>query len=291
MKFSENVDDNGGGNFTKKEIYMGKANYKVVAVNPNKDELKALNQFVPEDEPVYTGKREINGTEYDLANITIYLQNPSDFSVIDRVTYTIVDNVQLSLTNKLAVMNKYGADTWLEESHIKAKTVPENMQWYVNEGVKTARRGEKELVSFIRALRNFKKISMTSTPEERENYVSQFEDADLAKLFKGDFSDMKSLLMSNPDAKVGFLLGARSADNGKVYQDMFKEYPMRSYMVGNAGSDEYIVKAVKEAQDNGRYANTTFNLSNLDYVKFDPSMQVQPDPVAGNDDEDDQLPF
>ncbi len=288
MNFSDQKEDVGGG-FTPKDIYLGKASYKIVAVNPNKEELKALGQFVPEDEPSYIGKREINGQEFPLANITIYLQNPSNVNIIDRVTYSVIDNVQESTTGKLAILNKYGNDAWLEKVHIDSKTLPDNMQWFLNEGIKPAKRGEKELVTFIRALRNFKKINKDSTPEDREGYVSQFEESDLQKLFKGDFSDIKKLLMSNADLKVGFLLGARTRDDGKVYQDIYKEYPLRPYMVGNDGSNEYITKAVRDSQDNGRYANTYFDLNDLSYKKYDASAKEVP--VADLDDQDNDLPF
>jgi len=35
MNFSDQKEDVGGG-FTPKDIYLGKASYKIVAVNPNK---------------------------------------------------------------------------------------------------------------------------------------------------------------------------------------------------------------------------------------------------------------
>jgi len=287
MKFSEESQAP-ETSFTPKEVYLGKAAYKVIAVNPNNEVLKSLGQYTTDDEPVYTFKREINGQEYDAVNITIYLQSPTDVNIIDRVTYTVVNNVQLSSTNKLAVINKYGGDTWLEQSFLDSKTVPDNMQWYLNEGVKPAKRGEKELVGFIRALRNFKNVSIESTPEDKENYVSLFEESDLQKLFKGDYSDIRKVLMSNPDAKVGFLLGARSSDAGKVYQDTFKEMPLRPYMVNNANND-YLVKRVTEAQANGKYANTYFDLADLSYKKYDANSVSTP--KADTEEDDDQLPF
>lgn len=59
--------------FTPKEVKLGKAAYKVIAVNPTNDELKKYGQYTTEDEPVYTFKREVNGQEYDAVNINILL--------------------------------------------------------------------------------------------------------------------------------------------------------------------------------------------------------------------------
>lgn len=279
-----------GSNYTPKEIYLGKALYVVVAVNPNKEELKAINQYVPEEEPSYTGKREIDGKEYDLANVTVYLQNVNNSEIIDRVTYSIVNNVQVSGTGKLACINKYGSDAWLEESHVNAKTVPENMQWYVNEGVKPALRGEKELVRFIRSLRNFKVINAKSSNEDKANFVSVFEADDLNKMFKGDFKGIKSVLLSSSDSKVGFLLGARTVDEDKTYQDIYKEYPLRRYMVDNEKSNEYLIKEVRDTQDNGRYPNTYFDLNDLKLKKYNKElMSVTPDSLE--EEGIDDLPF
>lgn len=279
-------------NFPKKEVFLGKVAYRVIAVNPNKEQLKAINQYVPDEEPVYTGKREINGQEFNLANVTVYLQNVSNNDIVDRVTYSVIDNVQLSATNKLAAINKYGNDAWIEESHINAKTLPSNMEWFLNEGIKPAKRGEKELVRFIRALRNFKTISNKSTQEEKDAYVSLFEEADLQKLFKGDFSDIRSILMANPESKVGFLLGARTTDEGKVYQDMYKEYPLRSYMINNDKSDEYLIKDVISSQENSKYANTYFDVNDTKYKKYDVELALKPSVMsAGMDGEGDDLPF
>lgn len=277
-----------GSNFSPKVVYLGKAAYNVIAVNPNKEELKEINQFVPEEEPVYISKREIDGVEYPLANITVYLRNVADAEIVDRVTYTLVDNVQTSSTGKVKVINKFGDDSWLDPQDVISGVMPANMQWYLSDGLKKAVRGEKELVSFIRSLRNFKKIQSKSTQEDKDNYGSIFERTDLDNMFKGNFKGIKSVLLSSAESKVGFLLGARTADNGKVYQDIYKDYPLRGYMVNNDKSDEYIVKSVKDAQDNGRYANTYFNLDTLKFQQFTEDMQVKPDV---NDEDTDELPF
>lgn len=264
-----------GGNYTPKEIYLGKCLYNVVAINPNKEELKALNQYVPTDEPVYTFKQEVNGVEKPAVSLTFYLRKTSDFSVIDRVTYVLVDDNQVSASGKVSVINKYGSDAWLEEADLNSGVLPSNMSWYLQDGMKKSVRGEKELISFVRALSNFKNITAKSTPAEKESYISILERADLDKLFAGDISDLKNVVMSDPSLGVGFLLGARTTDEGKVYQDIYKEYPLRKYMVSNEGSNEYIVKDVRLAQEAGRYSKTYFDLNNLNLVKYDPEIVAQ----------------
>lgn len=280
-----------GGNYAPKEIYLGKCLYNVVAVNPNKEELKALNLYVPAEEPVYTFKQDVNGVQKDAVSVVIYLKKTSDFSVIDRVTYNLVNDHQLSSTGKFAVINKYGNDAWLEEEFINSGTMPANMSWYLAEGVKKALRGEKELIAFIRALSNFKNITSKSTEEERAGYVSIFEQKDLDKLLSGDVSDLKSVILSDPTLGVGFLLGAKTNDEGKVYQDLYKEYPLRKYMVSNEGSDEYIIKDLRSAQEAGKYSKTYFDMSSLAIKKYDPDLALAETPSIFGEDQDNEPLF
>jgi hypothetical protein len=291
MNFS-NPNEN-GSDYTPKELYIGKALYKVIAVNPNREKLLEMKQYTTESEPDYTFEREINGVSYKGVNIRVYLQNSSNFDIIDTVTYSLIDNVQVSATNKLAVINKYGDDTWLEQTHLDAKTMPDNMQWYVNEGVKPAIRGEKELVKFIRALRNFNKISLTSKEEDKQNQVSLFERADLDKILKLDFTDIRNVIMPEEDLYVGFNLGIRKNDEGKTYQDLFKEYPLRKYQVANAATNQYLAKEISESQSGGKYPNTYFDLDDFSFRKYDPNASNEPkaDAPTGRPEDLNDLPF
>lgn len=263
---------------SKKELYVGKGLFSVAAVNPTKEELKAMNQYVPEDDLNYTFKRELNGKSFDAVNISVYLKNVNNSDHIEKVTYTLIKDNIFSNTNKFSCINKYGEQSWLEQANIDSKEMPDKMEWYLPDGLKKEIRGEKQLVAFIRALRNFKKISKTTDVAEREKYASSFEDKDLDKMFNGDFTDIKSVIMSRPDLTVGFLLGVRTNNEGKRYTDVFKEYPLRRYMVGNETANEYIIAKIQEAQGAGSYANTYFDLSgNLAFGKFDESKIVNPD--------------
>ena len=162
--------------------------------------------------------------------------------LIKRVNYRIIDDHQMSSTGKLAIINKYGSDSWATEEDIQNGTMPSNMDWYINEGVKPVKRGEAALVKFIRALRNFKNIDKKSTQEEKDKYVSLFREEDLNKLFTGNFSDIKKLIMSNSELKVGFLVGVRQGDTGKLYQDFYKDMPLRPYQIEGGDNSFFIIQ-------------------------------------------------
>ena len=260
-----------GNDFMPKKIYLGKCLYNILAVNPDLAGLKDINQYAPPAEPEYTFEREVNGSMKKGVNVTVFLSKVTDPSVVDRVTFAIVDDFHLSQSGKFLAINKYGADAWLEEENINSVVMLPEMSWYIADGVKKALRGEKELVAFIRALYNFKNITDKSTAEDREDYVSSFSKEELDKMITGDVSAVRGILLADPETSVGFLLGARTTAEGKVYQDIYKEYPLRKYMVKSDSSDQYIVKSLEEAQRGGKYSNSYFNLGNLALEEYDPN--------------------
>ena len=274
-----------GGDFTPKKIYLGKCLYRILAVNPDNAKLAELGQYVPPAEPEYTFEREVNGVMKKGINITIFMSKDSDPSVVDRVSYAVIDDHHLSQSGKFLSINKYGADAWLEEANITSGVMSPEMSWYIADGVKKALRGEKELIAFIRALYNFKNITDKSTTEDKEDYVSTFSEEELKKMIAGDVSAIRNILLDDKTTSVGFLLGARTTEEGKVYQDIYKEYPLRKYMVSAEGSDQYIVKSLEEAQRGGKYSNSYFDLLDLKSKEYDPNAASAAD--NGIEDDDD----
>lgn len=272
MNFSQGQEND----FKQKDLYVGKDNFKVVAVNPDNKTLKDLGLFTTEVEPEYRTKQEVNGKEVDVVNITLILQSLSTGN-LERLTYRLVNANKVSSTGKVLVINEYGGETWLEESALNSKVMPDNMQWYITDGVKKQVIGEKNLIDFIRALRRIKNVNSNTPKEDRENSKSIFYQEDLDKIFKGDFKDLRALLLSTPDNSVCFNLGVRINDENKKYQDIFKELPMQSWQKDSPNND-FLKARITEAQQNGRYANTYFDLNNFNLKKYNPQEVVVESP-------------
>lgn len=284
----------------ERKLFLGIENFKAVAVNPTLQELNDMG-IPATTEPEYLRKikRDFGDgeKEYDAVDIRIYLDNEDENnSIKTQVNYTIIDAYHFSSTNKVKVINKYGNTTWLEEAHVKAGTLPSNMQWYVNDGVKYCYRGEDELISFLKAYRNLPNISLSSTEDTMKKGIVLFEKKDLDKLFKGDFTDIKNVILSVKDeSKVGFLLGVRHSED-KDYQTLYKQSPLKRY-VKKAGNTQYLVKDVNNSLQNGGYSTSTFDLDDLNLKVFKPEDKVDADddfsdygaPVMHE--EDDDLPF
>lgn len=257
-----------------REVYIGIENFHVTAVNPTMQELVEMG-IPATEEPYYTGTmmRDLGEgeKEYKYFSIRVFLDNKDpDTPIKTQVQYTVLDGFKLSSTGKYQVLNKYGTGTWLEESHLTSGTVPDNMQWYVNEDVKKARNGEEGLVEFIKALRNLVNINKTSTQEQKDKGLALFSENDLSKMFAGDFTDIRNVLLtSNELLKVGFLLGAR-VEEGNTRQNLYSRLPLKTYMKHSKATD-YLAKQVKDSQDNGSFSTTFFDLSDMTLRKYDPS--------------------
>jgi hypothetical protein len=278
----------------ERKIYLGVENFNVVAVNPTLDEMKDMGMN-PNEEPQYVTKveREYDGVkqEYDQVQIRMFLDNNNEnMRIRTQVSFNIVKTNHLSSTGKYLVLNKYGSSTWLEEDYIGADELPANMQWYMNEDVKKAYRGEPGLVDLMKALYNLPYVNQKSTKEVKEKGVAMFGDADLEKLFKGDFTALRKMIVVNAaQQEVGFLLGAKEVE-GEYRQTLFGRMPLKSYVKKTNKTDK-LVKEVADAQANNAYADVIFDLGDTKLKEFNAELHAEtPDNNIGGDDDDD-LPF
>lgn len=273
-----------------RNIYVGVENFYPVAVNPT---LKELNDMgIPATmEPEYYGKitRDYGSgeQEYDFFTVTIMLDNKDEITPIKtQVQYTVIRDYHLSSTGKYKVLNKYGSSTWLED---ETAPLPSNMQWYVDEEVKKAYRGEEQIVMFIKALRGLTNVNKSTPETEKSKGMMMLEQSDLDKMFNGDFRDIKSIILdTDNDPKVGFLLGARVQDDN-IKQGIFNRLPLRSYIRATNNTD-YLIKQVADAQSNGVLSTTVFDLNDTKLKVFDPNTITETSEPSFVEEHDD-LPF
>lgn len=254
--------------FAAKVLTTGKVKYVPIAFNPSLAELRALkdkgiNVYVPNEEPVYFGSAPIDQSKPNeltgYFDATIYLRSTAFPDSIERVNYRVWNTGRMSSTKKYEVINAYGQMTWMEKEAVDAKKVPSNLNWFLEDGLKYVRRGEGQLVKFVRALRNLKNVDINTPKEEKEANRSHFNEDSIKKLMKGDFKNLRNVILEIPDAQVTFLTGIRTYE-GKEYQDIFKDQPMKSYMADSTNSDAWLMKEITSALEAGRYASTDFKL-------------------------------
>jgi len=243
-----------------KKLHTGAANFKVVGINPTKEELEAIYGRELNFDPEYVGTTTVTDSdgerEAGQIRLDFYLHNEEE-GLTEKVQFYVANTHHKSQSGKYKVINSFGKDTWLTEDSIKTKTLPDNMQWYNADGVKVAKRGEVELISFLVNLLNLPWD--TSKVADVSECYARIDKEEWAKIFAGDVSLLKGLIDSTNN-KIGILLGVKTKGDGKLVQTAFNRHTLRQYVIGGTRADKfkYILKDLKSAQDAGAFGNVDF---------------------------------
>jgi hypothetical protein len=253
------------GEGIQRKLYTGAENFKVVGVNPTKAELEAMYGREINFDPEYIGVTKVSDSdgerEVPQIRLDFYLSN-EDESVTTKLQFYVANTHHKSQTGKYKVINAFGRDTWLDEDAIKTKQVPDNMQWYSADGVKVAKRGEVELVSFLVNLLNLP-FNLDKVEDKSEAYASISKE-EWVKIFAGDFTLLKNITQSTNN-KIGVLLGVKTKGDGKLVQTTFNRHTLRQYIIPSIKKDnfKYILKDLDEAVAAGAFGNVDFGPRDL----------------------------
>ena len=259
------------GEGMQRKLYAGAENFKVVAVNPTKAELEALYGREINFDPEYIGTTKVSDSdgerEVTQIRLDFYLSNEED-TVTTKLQFYVGDTHHKSQTGKYKVINSFGRDTWLDQDAIKSKQVPDNMSWYSADGVKVAKRGEVELISFLVNLLNLP-FNLDKVSDVSEAYAKIDKD-EWVKIFNGDVSLLRSVVGSTNN-KVGVLLGVKTKGDGKLVQASYNRHTLRQYVIAGTRADKfkYILKDLDEAVAAGAFGNVNFGERDLILREFE----------------------
>jgi hypothetical protein len=284
------------------KFYTGINNFKVVGVNPTKEELEKIYGREINFDPEYIGETEVKDADGDRTvpqiRLDFYLLKEGEDGQDDittKVQFYVANTHHKSATNKYKVINNFGRSTWLSEDSVKSKTVPDNMTWYNTDGLKVAKRGEEELIGFLVNLLNLPfKIDELGDPSDA--YAS-IDKEGWAKIFAGDVSLFRDIIAGTQN-KVGVLLGVKTKADGKLSQTVFNRHTLRQYSLHStrANKYKYIGDALDNAKTNGAYGNVDFGNDDFEFSEYvvgsstitrDNSNQTDIFATAGGDDLDD----
>lgn len=236
-----------GEGFVNK-IYTGVENFKVTHVCPTHEELKAIygeNAKAPQ----YTST---NDDGHQQVRIDFYLDNQpeeGEDSIKTKVSYFVTRNHKLSQTGKNRFINLYGQDAWLAPDG----SIPDNMQWFNSDGKRMAYDGE---INVIEAIKNLLNLPSLAKATNKSDAAAQFSNDDWNAMFSGNFASIKAIVAAAPN-KIGYLLGAKTTDEGKVYQDVYNRGSLRQW-AKNSQKFDYLRKNVDSAIEGGAYSKTNF---------------------------------
>ena len=288
--------------------FIGVGNFKILAVNPNKAQLERIYGRDLDNDPVYLGETEvtINGQTQKRKQIRLDFiiqsvpEKNDGIDFIDKVSFFIVDAPSIARTGKVQVLNRYGESTYATPAFVDQGTVDSQMSWFNTEGLKKAYIGEVELIGFIKAwlgipIRSWRADGKVHEIENKDDAVAMLEN--VAKYFKGDISELQSLVKSMPEQMVKILIGVKTTEEGRMYQNTFN----RMFLKYRNNNFTRLASEVADAQANGAYPTTTFevvplkeydvtatNFNNVSNTTTAPTSYE--DPFA-EDQNNDDLPF
>lgn len=185
------------------KLYTGLYDCNVLAVNPTVTEAEKLGITIKED-TTYVSTAEEGHTK---VRLDFWVKvNPID--KITKLTFFLEDLVKPSQAGNTQFINDFGVATYgVSLDSIKAN---EKMKWYNTETAVPALVGQADLVDFIKAWLSIGKDTVAKIDN-------------VAKLYKGDVSDLKALIAKYGDRQVQLLLHIKETD-GMFYQNVYNRF-------------------------------------------------------------------
>lgn len=316
MAIKANASSTGSSDFKQ---YIGVGSFRVLGVNPTKEELSKFYGRDMNNDPQYLfDKTDDEGKAYKQIRITFMLQadkeyedgkeNKTNAALAEPYKTTIsffLDNRYMYNKDKtkVQVIDKYSRTAWVTIEQCKNHQIPvySNGPARIDADYRPCLRGEEELTQFILNYLNVTPIDsynsntgqwMTNPhPEDCEGRLS-----DIHKYFNGDIKELEGYCKLLPTNRVKVLIGIRTDNEGKQHSNAYTRITMRN------GSGNYVrfKKDIDNRKAAGAMQNEVFTDASdgaiLDIHEFksdvketDLSKPVANDPFAASPADD--LPF
>jgi hypothetical protein len=199
-------------------LYTGIAPFKVMCVNPTKDQLAALGVNINKEPSPYlleNGQVRIDFWLTSVFDAKPFYTKLSFF--VEKKQRTNKDNT------KNEWINSFGQNCW------SAINEPPQYEWFKKQGMRQAYVGESRLMDFIRAWVN--------AGEADEVCFDTWND-----IFLGNMAELASTIKTFKDNVVRAMLYVREAEDGKCYQDVYGYKFSRWNITGDASWKAHFTK-------------------------------------------------
>ena len=272
MAFSAGKESTESGEFKR---YIGVAPVKVLAVNPTKSEQEKLYNTTLDKDPESIGNVNVNGKDVQNVRISFVVKTDEEKCGIDmttNVTFFLQNAPRMgSQSGKYQIIDKYGRTAWATEEDIKAKQIPvysNGKPANIDADYRQAYVGEEELTNFIKNYLNIPNVQkyvdgewkLVDNPSECEARLDK-----IADYFKGNFTELKSIISLQPNNKIKVMFGVRTSEDGKEYQAVYTRMTLKN------GVSDYsrLDKDLQEAKQNGAYSTTEFSVCPIKEYKIE----------------------
>lgn len=279
MAFGQGQVSTDGGSVKR---YIGVASVFVLAVNPAKEVLEKLYGRTLENAPEYVGEVEVgeDKTKYQQVRLDFIVKaDPEKYLDAANQPLNFVSKVSLFIrkayrynkdNTKVQVIDKYGRTAWVTVEQAKAHEIPvySNGPANIDKDYRPAYVGEEELIKFLIAYLNIPSCQRYVDGKWVMNDADKLSDSEaslehIEDYFKGDFSELKTIIGYQPNNKVKVLFGVRNADDGKQYQTVYT----RMFLKNGVSDYSKLDKDVKQTQESGALTSSEFDCTELhEYV-------------------------
>jgi hypothetical protein len=208
--------------------FTGLCPFRIMAVNPTKEELETLTGISFQNDIVYSGDKDGVAT----MRLDFWMNNPEatyvdekgveqNINLWRKFSIFIENNKSTSKNGNKRIVNDLLQATWA--SDVQAVADNENMSWFSqNHNSREAYVGEVELLEFFKKLLGLSSGSTFKGILPDEVKLS----TPWSKLINGDVKELRGYI--NEANAVGngltFLLGVKITDDGKMYDDVYNKY-------------------------------------------------------------------
>lgn len=285
------ITSNNSKNSVVQEIkkYTGVTKAKVIAINPTMSQAEKVG--IPmRKEPVYkTTNSDTGAAGYRL---DFHVKSVEADEAINKVTFFLYDEPQFNRAkDKKVFINNTGVSTWGQS--LEALKENPKMNWFTEkEGVREAKRGEAELITFLIAWLNVKQRLSAEEIAAGEKVEAYLETLD-SIITKGNLRELSDIFNSrNPDGssvkenEVDLLYLMRE-NNGNWYQGVFQGF------YGRASNRNYDLwkKAINQEYGGLRDNESIQNSLEFQEYKGDASVSTKNAEAKAEEEKTDDAPF
>lgn len=285
---ARSIAESNGVNFKR---YYGYNKFKCVAVNPNAAQIaKLLGKEDVGQEPNYITQIQVGDLVHPQVRIDFWMKSTSNVDMLVKLSYYLTQAPHYNgQKTKIHVIDEFGRDAWATIDECQNHQIPMYKNGpadITNNYTPMFGREHEYLIGFLKSLlwippykyRDEEGNIRTNDPEKCKACLDH-----VPAYFKGDFSELQEKIKEHPENEIWALVGVKKADDGNLYQQIFKE-AMTS--VRNKNYKNFIGKALKERKEAGAYFNVDFCEDALkeyevEETNFDiPANQEAPKPVS-----------
>lgn len=301
-----NASATGNGGF---DLMVGVGSFRVLGVNPTKEELEKFYGREIQREPEYiTQKEDANGNKYTQARISFMIQADPD----DKANAALKEPFKTTINffidsrylynkdqTKVKVGDKYNRTAWVTVEQAKNKQIPvySNGPARIDKDYKPYHTDEEQLLSFIINYLNITPIESYNTNTGQWVEAKHPEDCEIAYTFsdwlKGNVAELKEMCQLIPTNQLKICMGVRTDAEGRQIQTAYTRVTLRN------GSRSYkrIEDEINGSKAAGALSDTVFSdsehitdihLYKENVKESDLSKPIADDPFASTADD---LPF